>query len=155
MDRTLNAYSGFTLVELIITVAVIGIILAVALGNFRGISQSNAVNRDVNSIASFLQDKRMVAFTRKVPIAIQTGVVAGMPFQQISTAPDFGPVNMDNTFISSSATFTINSRGMFSAPGSIRINGSNFGASRDCVLIANTRVRIGAWNSGTAQCNPE
>jgi prepilin-type N-terminal cleavage/methylation domain-containing protein len=155
MDRTLTSQNGLTLVELIVVVTIIGILVAIGMLNYRDISQVNSVNRDLNTMATFLQNNRMTAFTKKDAITVQTGVVAGTPFRRLSTSPDYGTVNTENSFLASAADFTINSRGIFSTTGNIRISGSNYSAARDCIAIANTRVRIGVWKSATASCDPE
>ncbi|HIJ79895.1 MAG: prepilin-type N-terminal cleavage/methylation domain-containing protein [Desulfobulbaceae bacterium] len=147
MDRTLRSKGGFTLLELVIVVCIIGLILSIATANFRRVTRVSSINHDLNFIAAFMQQKRLEAFSQKNPITITVGAT------QITTAPFFGTVTLENQFIPSAATFTVNNRGLFSpTTGSIRLADMSDGSPNNCIVIDLTRVRMGRWNGAGANC---
>lgn len=136
------------MVEMVIAVCIIGLILTIAVKNFRREMRVSSINRDLNSIAAFMQEKRLEAFSQKTAITITVG--AG----QITTAPFYGTMALENQFISSAANFTVNNRGLFSpTTGTIRLADMSDNSPNNCVVIALTRVRMGAWDG--ANCNAD
>lgn len=133
---------GFTLVELILAMAILSILAAVAINTFTSIRTSTSVGRDVNNMAAFLQKTRLTAFAQKTQIIVTVGTAS-------ITAPGVGSLGLENGFTGSSATFTINTRGMFNTTGNIRLTAANPGAAADCIVISQTRIRQGLW-SGTS-----
>jgi len=138
-----RAGAGFTLVELILAMAILSILAAVAINTFTSIRSSTSVGRDVNNMAAFLQKTRLAAFAQKNQVIITVGSNA------LTTSPNVGSLGLENGFTGSSATFTINTRGMFNTTGNIRLTAANPGAAADCVVISQTRIRQGLW-SGTS-----
>lgn len=57
--------NGFTLIELLIVLAILGIFVAIAIPNFRSMSERNAVSSQTNAIIGFLQLARSEAVTRR------------------------------------------------------------------------------------------
>lgn len=132
--------NGFTLLELMITLAMVGITMAIAINLYRGVSRSTSIGRDVGNLAVFLQKMRLAAFAQKNQVTITVGS------KVLTTNPDVGSLGLENGFTGSSATFTINTRGMFNTTGNIRLTAANPGAAADCVVIDQTRIRQGLWN---------
>jgi type IV fimbrial biogenesis protein FimT len=64
MSRTRLEVSGFTLLELIITLAVLAIVLAIAIPNFRGSLERNRLSSETNNLVSALSIARSEAIKR-------------------------------------------------------------------------------------------
>ncbi|HET9047431.1 MAG TPA: GspH/FimT family pseudopilin [Chiayiivirga sp.] len=62
---------GFTLVELIITIAVASIILAIAIPSFRSMMSANNVTNTYNDLLAALRTARAEAVTRNAPIRVK------------------------------------------------------------------------------------
>jgi len=62
---------GFTLVELLITVVVLSILVALAVPNFRGLMDRNAVVTQANDLISGILLARSEAIKRELPVVIR------------------------------------------------------------------------------------
>lgn len=138
MDRTLNSDRGFTLIELMVVLAVVGILLATAMHNYRRTSQVSSINRDLNMITSFLQEKRLEAFSQKTEITVTATA------NSLST-PAHKTIFMENAFVVP-ANFVVNVRGLYSTTGTLRLADMSAGSPNNCVSVSISRVRIGTWN---------
>lgn len=156
MDRTIKTQTGFTLIEIIVVVAVVGIIMTIALHNFNRTSQAARETEDLEKISSFLQSKRLAAFTEKTELAINisaSGNSLTAVKDPLGTPVTDGTISLSNTIQPASATFNINSRGLFSTTGSIRLANLTNVAANSCVAVNNTRIRLGAWDTVNAKCD--
>jgi type IV fimbrial biogenesis protein FimT len=66
----MNKYKGFTLIELMITVAIMSILLTVGLPSFQSIIASSRLTAAANAMVSALQLARMEALKQHKPVAI-------------------------------------------------------------------------------------
>ena len=62
---------GFTLVELVITIAVASVLVAIAIPSFRGMMSGNNVTNTYNDLLAALRTARAEAITRNAPIRVK------------------------------------------------------------------------------------
>jgi len=157
----MKAQSGFTLIELMIVVALIGIILAFATLNFRQLHEKYQVEASTKEIYTILMRARNDASrTNTTQLVVLSG-------NQIQTGADAdGDGNIDTAtprtttfprFILefSGSPIIFNRRGM--STGAVKqsnqtlcITGysADIKPAMDCLVISPTRINIGQWNGG-------
>ncbi|MFC4260134.1 GspH/FimT family pseudopilin [Marinobacter lacisalsi] len=69
--------SGFTMIELLITIAILGIILAFAVPSFQTMIENNRVTSQANSLLSAVNHARTEAIKRGVVVSVQRDGAAG------------------------------------------------------------------------------
>jgi type IV fimbrial biogenesis protein FimT len=67
---TLNRQSGFTMVEMIMTVAVGAILLTIGIPSFRYVTNSNRIAAEINGLVGDLQFARSEAIKEGVPVSV-------------------------------------------------------------------------------------
>ena len=72
MQRTRTVQSGFTLLELIVTLAIGAILLAVAIPSMSTLIGGNAMSATVNTLVHALQSARSEAVKRSLPVGVCT-----------------------------------------------------------------------------------
>ena len=130
---------GITAIEMLVVVAIMGIILGVTIPNFLKWRKSLSIENDVYKIYAFIQQLRIKAFTTK------TSYTVSASGNQICAGSSC--VDLDNNF---SGTITINNRGILSN-GSIVATDTGYGENYNCVVTSVVRVRKGKLNGGTCQ----
>lgn len=160
--------SGFTLIELVAVMAIIGILLSIATYNFNRTQTKTAVEKEVATIHSTLMSIRLEALTSKTPRSVtlsgkqfnvySSSIITPTP---ITTVPLAFPVVMNLTpgRINFDATGLLvdNDGVLLTTDITICVDptgnlGSNPGNS-DSVEISATRIYMGKRNSGGA-CVP-
>jgi type IV fimbrial biogenesis protein FimT len=68
----MNTMKGLTLIELIVTLAVIAVLVAIGVPRMQGISQNNRVTAAINSLSSDIAFARSEAVTRNTSIRIRS-----------------------------------------------------------------------------------
>lgn len=66
---------GFTLIELIITIAILAIIVSIAAPSFHSTIQSQHLNRDAKDLAMLLSEARNQAVTLRNEVTVHLGMV--------------------------------------------------------------------------------
>jgi type IV fimbrial biogenesis protein FimT len=67
---TLNKLSGFTMVEMLITVAVAAVLLTIGVPSFRFVTNSNRVAAEINGLLGDMQFARSEAIKEGIPVTV-------------------------------------------------------------------------------------
>lgn len=158
---------GFTLIELIVVLTILGILLGIAgiagkdmLDKYRVESQTKEMYVDLmNARARAMQRSRMhfVALTATrytVYEDTNTGPDGnGTPEPALDTQVVRKDINPAYSIAWNGAgtDITFNTRGLISGERSVWVS-SNFGSAYNCIVIATTRILMGAWDGATSTC---
>lgn len=148
---------GFSLVELMIVIALIGILLSAATFQFSQYSQKSAIERQTKTLYNDILDLRNRAFYEKRNKAV---VLSAMSYALYSTdTTTVTPVS--TTAVNSQITWNNSARIVFDSMGlvsnppamdqTICVNSTN-SASVDSIVLSMTRAQIGKLTNG-ATCN--
>lgn len=174
--HVIKTRAGFTLIELIITIALIGIVTSIATFGFRDFQSKSRVEAQVRQIASDIGELRIRAITMKQRHNIVLNESSYL-FQSYSTydlpkcsggSPGGVPVPGKNITVSyklkkangsyysgscsntAGDTFEIDQRGMLVGNGAtVFIDYPGNAASVDCLTIHTVRVNVGKNNGVT------
>lgn len=144
----MKSQSGFTLVELMIVVVLIGIILAMVTLNFTQLNEKYTVESNIKELYSLLMRARNEAATTNIP----RFVVIGANQVQIGrdTVGDNVMDTVDDTkriprFTLNGNTFVFDRRGLPNNLQTLSITGFGGGSTPalDCIVIAATRINMG------------
>jgi Tfp pilus assembly protein FimT len=149
MCRT-NTRDGFSTIELVTGVAVMGIIAAIALPNWRSLFPSYALNNSTRQVQSELHHLKLRAAAENVgfQLAYLQGA-SGYTIQRDSNALVTKPL-ADGTTITKAGTISFSPRG---TAGANRVRLSNTdGKCRQIVVSATGRVRVCTPSSCSLDC---
>ena len=142
--------NGFSTIELLAGVALMGIIAAIALPNWRSLFPTYALNNSTRQIQSELHHLKMRAAAENVGFQLVYAQGAnGYTIQRDSTALVTKPI-AEGTTITKAGTITFSPRG---TAGANRVRLSNAdGKCRQIVVSATGRVRVCTPNSCNSDC---
>ena len=162
--------SGFTIIEVMIAVAIVGILTVIAASSFRGMVEKYRVEGETKRLHSDLMEVRARAMQRNRVhfVRIATTGLGYATYDDTSPAPD-GNGTFDNTAdtivanrtvrhpITSTLTggglnFAFNRNGIATETGDIRFS-STVKPDYDCITVRSTRIKMGAYNTGTGTCD--
>ena len=141
---------GFSTIELLAGVALMGIIAAIALPNWRGLSPSYVLNNSTRQIQSELHHLKMRAAAENVDF--QLAYLQGAndyTIQRDSVTLSTKPL-ADGTTITKAGTITFSPRGTAGA-NRVRLSAAD-GKCRQIVVSATGRVRVCTPNSCSLDC---
>ena len=161
------ARGGFTLVEILIALAILGILLVMSVSTFQGMNEKYRVEAETKQLYADLMEARGRAVQRNrvhfVRLSVGGNVYA--TYDDTNTPPD-GNGAFDNAVDSQIAnavmthavatnlpvaggvaSFEFNRNGIASSAGYIRLS-STAQADYDCITIVPTRIKMGQFNGG-------
>lgn len=68
----MKKYSGFTIIELLITVSVVGVLIAIAMPNYNSFVKNNCLTTTTNNLVTSMQIARSEAIKRRTDIGVYT-----------------------------------------------------------------------------------
>jgi len=145
-----KSHGGFSMLELLASVTLMGIIAAIALPNWRSIFPSYALNHSLRQIQSELHHLKMRAIAENVgfELSYQGGAstyTISRDSQMVSTKP-----LADGTTITKAGTITFSPRG---TAGGNRVRLMNTdGKCRQVVVSATGRVRVCTPSNCNTDC---
>jgi len=162
---------GFTLLEIMIVIAILGILAVIGVTNFRGLNEKYKVEAETKQFYADVMDARGRAMQRNRMFFVRfsgTGpnYTGYSTYEDTNTPPD-GNGNLENTIdtrvasVSVAHTFTSTTAGGFDfnrngiasvATGNILFS-STAKPDYDCITILPTRIKMGQFNAGTGMCD--
>ena len=156
--------AGFTLVEIMITLAILGILVVIAVSDFRGLNEKYNVEAETKQLYADLMDARGRAMQRNrwFFVRISLDGYGYKTYEDSSPAPDGGGPPLDNiadTLVTSATVrhvitnnlaggndFGFNRNGIASDNGTIRLSSTAL-PDYDCITIQMTRIKMGQYNA--------
>jgi len=149
---------GFTLVEIMIVIAILGVLVVLAVGNFRGMNEKYKVETETKQLYADLMDARGRAMQRNRWFFVQITSAGYATYEDSSPAPDGGGPPLDNadalvtnvTFQHPVATslglgsFGFNRNGIANDTGTIYFR-SSAQPDYNCITIQPTRIKMGRY----------
>ena len=163
-DKT--ARGGFTLVEILITMAIIGILVVIAVGNFGGLNEKYKVEAETKQLYADLMDVRGRAMQRTRMSFVRINASNYQTYEDTSPPPDGdGTLQSADTLVANARvshaivtgdiavplSFNFNRNGIASVTGFIRFS-STAKPDYDCIWIRATRIKMGQYNSTGNTC---
>ncbi len=162
------ARGGFTLVEILVAIAILGFLLTMAVSSFRGLDEKYKVESETKLLYGDLMDVRGRAMQRNrfYHVRILAGGFGYATFEDSFPPPDGdGAYNagVDNQVVSVTvhhaitaspggvSAFSFNRNGIPSVTGHLRF-ASTAKPDYDCIKIEATRIKMGQYNAGTNAC---
>jgi len=159
------ARGGYTLMEIMITIVILGILVMIAVGNFGGISEKYKVEAETKQLYADLMDARGRAMQRNRMFFVRfsgtgIGYTRYATYEDTNTSPDGNGIwdNTADTRVANVAVthtiitalpggFDFNRNGIASVTGNIRFS-STASPDYDCITILPTRIKMGQYSGG-------
>jgi type IV fimbrial biogenesis protein FimT len=152
---------GFTLLEIMITLAIVGIVVMLATSTFRGMMEKYRVEGETKQMFADLMDARGRAMQRNRAFFVQITGNGYSTYEDTTPAPD-GNGSLDSATDTQVVSVTVrhaidpgglsnflfNRNGIASATGTIRLSSTAL-PDYDCITVQMTRIKMGQINAGT------
>ncbi|MFT5697351.1 MAG: prepilin-type N-terminal cleavage/methylation domain-containing protein [Desulforhopalus sp.] len=149
----MKGQQGFTLIELVVVIGVIGILLAVVTLNFSRLNEKYSMETEIKDLYSILMRTRDTARKINTPQlvtiaanAVQIGADANQD-GAFDAGANITTVNMGRFTLAPVGNFTFDRRGLASVTQTIQITGTGaISPAMNCIDITGTRLNIGLMN---------
>lgn len=149
MVRKINKL-GFTLLELLIVMVIVGLVAVISLPAFTGLNESARIHEDLNKMSAFIKSARIWAFTHKQEVEVTLGGVGRGNMYLESKTTTTPPVNTNERLninyaytTSVAGPIAVTTRGTMSGM-TITLNdpSENPSGQEDSLVISTSRVLI-------------
>jgi prepilin-type N-terminal cleavage/methylation domain-containing protein len=158
---------GFTLVEIMITLAILGIIVVLGVTNFEGMMEKYRVEGETKQMFADLMDARGRAMQRNRWFFVRIASTGYKTYEDSSPAPDGNGPPLDNTAdalvtsitvrhaintnLAGGNDFGFNRNGIANDNGTIWFT-STAQPDYDCITVNATRIKMGQYNATDNAC---
>lgn len=143
MDREVD---GFTMIEILVAVAILGILMAIAVPSYNHWQMERQLTSDTEKVHSFLQKERARAYSTQSDL--------NMTVDGTNTICDDegNCVQTEHAFDATDSNLSISSRGVYE-DGHIHISDTSkinrYEPTYSCVVMTRTRARLGVYDAST------
>jgi prepilin-type N-terminal cleavage/methylation domain-containing protein len=152
---------GFTLVEILITIAILGILVMLAVGNFGGMNEKYKVEAETKQLYADMMDARGRAMQRNRWFFVRMTTTGYTTYEDSSPAPDGNGVFDSDSLVTNvtvrhdistvlnggGQNFRFNRNGIADDNGTIRFV-SAVQPDYDCITVNPTRIKMGQYVGG-------
>ncbi len=158
---------GFTLVEIVIVIAIVGIFVTMAVSSFLELNEKYRVEEETKQLYADLMDVRGRAMQRNRFSFVRMTGSGYSTYEDTNPVPDGNGIwdnNVDNRVVIATVrhrittnlaggtpNFAFNRNGIASDTGTIWFS-STANPDYDCITIRETRIKMGKYNATTATC---
>lgn len=157
---------GFTLVEILIALAIVGIVVMIAATSFQGMMRKYRVEGETKQMFAELTDARARAMQRNRAFFVRIDTNGYRTYEDTFPAPDGNGVldndalladtTVTNTIVTDNIavaplTFRFDRNGIASVAGFIRFS-STVQPDYDCITIRETRIKLGQYDATGGTC---
>jgi prepilin-type N-terminal cleavage/methylation domain-containing protein len=155
---------GFTLVEIVIVIAIVGILVTMAVSSFLKLNEKYRVEEETKQLYADLMDVRGRAMQRSRFSFVRMTGSGYATYEDTNPVPDGNgnwDTNVDNQVVNVTVRHTIttnlaggtpnfafNRNGIASDTGTIWFS-STANPDYDCITIRETRIKMGQWNGAS------
>lgn len=155
---------GFSLIEILVVVAIVGLITVAAVSTFRGMNEKYRVEGETKQMFADLMDARGRAMQRNRAFFVQIGSNGYNTTEDTNPAPDGNGIkeSADRTAVSVTvrhaitvtsaglSNFRFNRNGIASATGTVWF-ASTAQPDYNCITVRETRIKMGQWNGAACE----
>lgn len=160
---------GFTIIEILVVIAIIGILATLASGSFRGLIAKYEIERQMREIQSDMMRSRMEAMHRNRNVFFSLSSTSYAAYEDSHPSP-YGNGQLDPgedspllpersvkypIAFSGGGLIAFDSKGFVKTTGATVCVFSDVNPSYDCIKVSSTRISLGKMKSQSGPCNAD